>query len=321
MGLGGSLAAIEFAFADFLGKGFVVEAPGHELAFGVEVGDLAAEEAAGPEEGDVRLAPGESAVPVALMQVAHGSDVPLAARRQHRAAGAAVGAGGGLGAAVKGAALGALGALVAAVAPPPGPAPRAGGLRAVHLALGDTGRSVTVIALAAVTARFAPASTALATAALVAAAFACTALIAIAVVAALAAQVAVARTLALPAAFEARAAAFEARAVRTADLAATSKGERVGSGHAGRRRRYFFPNGFDKDLDRDTPWAAAGGGAHARGSDALDGARQTPGEAALWVLLVPDADVGDDAEARRDVAAGASVVVGDGLAQLSDPDI
>ena len=99
MGLGGSLAAIEFAFADFLGKGFVVEAPGHELAFGVEVGDLAAEEAAGPEEGDVRLAPGESAVPVALMQVAHGSDVPLAARRQHRAAGAAVGAGdgGGLG--------------------------------------------------------------------------------------------------------------------------------------------------------------------------------------------------------------------------------
>ena len=239
MGLGGSLAAIEFAFADFLGKGFVVEAPGHELAFGVEVGDLAAEEAAGPEEGDVRLAPGESAVPVALMQVAHGSDVPLAARRQHRAAGAAVGAGdgGGLGAAVRGAALGALGA---AVAPPPGPAPRAGGLRAVHLALGDTGRSVTVIALAAVTARFAPASTALATAALVAAAFACTALIAIAVVAALAAQVAVARTLALPAAFEARAAAFEARAVRTADLAATSKGERVGSGHAGRRRRYFF---------------------------------------------------------------------------------
>jgi hypothetical protein len=287
LGLGGSLAAIEFAFADFLGKGFVVEAPGHELAFGVEVGDLAAEEAAGPEEGDVRLAPGESAVPVALMQVAHGSDVPLAARRQHRAAGAAVGAGGALGAAVKGAALGALGALVAAVAPPPGPAPRAGGLRAVHLALGDTGRSVTVIALAAVTARFAPASTALATAALVAAAFACTALIAIAVVAALAAQVAVARTLALPAAFEARAAAFEARAVRTADLA----------------------------------WAAAGGGAHARGSDALDGARQTPGEAALWVLLVPDADVGDDAEARRDVAAGASVVVGDGLAQLSDPDI
>lgn len=286
MGLGGSLAAIEFAFADFLGKGFVVEAPGHELAFGVEVGDLAAEEAAGPEEGDVRLAPGESAVPVALMQVAHGSDVPLAARRQHRAAGAAVGAGdgGGLGAAVRGAALGALGA---AVAPPPGPAPRAGGLRAVHLALGDTGRSVTVIALAAVTARFAPASTALATAALVAAAFACTALIAIAVVAALAAQVAVARTLALPAAFEARAAAFEARAVRTADLA----------------------------------WAAAGDGAHARGSDALDGARQTPGEAALWVLLVPDADVGDDAEARRDVAAGASVVVGDGLAQLSDPDI
>jgi hypothetical protein len=286
LGLGGSLAAIEFAFADFLGKGFVVEAPGHELAFGVEVGDLAAEEAAGPEEGDVRLAPGESAVPVALMQVAHGSDVPLAARRQHRAAGAAVGAGdgGGLGAAVRGAALGALGA---AVAPPPGPAPRAGGLRAVHLALGDTGRSVTVIALAAVTARFAPASTALATAALVAAAFACTALIAIAVVAALAAQVAVARTLALPAAFEARAAAFEARAVRTADLA----------------------------------WAAAGGGAHARGSDALDGARQTPGEAALWVLLVPDADVGDDAEARRDVAAGASVVVGDGLAQLSDPDI
>ena len=222
LGLGGSLAAIEFAFADFLGKGFVVEAPGHELAFGVEVGDLAAEEAAGPEEGDVRLAPGESAVPVALMQVAHGSDVPLAARRQHRAAGAAVGA------------------LGAAVAPPPGPAPRAGGLRAVHLALGDTGRSVTVIALAAVTARFAPASTALATAALVAAAFACTALIAIAVVAALAAQVAVARTLALPAAFEARAAAFEARAVRTADLAATSKGERVGSGHAGRRRRYFF---------------------------------------------------------------------------------
>mmetsp|Transcript_5951 Transcript_5951/g.26341 ORF Transcript_5951/g.26341 Transcript_5951/m.26341 type:complete len:221 (-) Transcript_5951:194-856(-) len=220
------------------------------------------------------------------MQVAHGSDVPLAARRQHRAAGAAVGAGdgGGLGAAVRGAALGALGA---AFAPPPGPAPRAGGLRAVHLALGDTGRSVTVIALAAVTARFAPASTALATAALVAAAFACTALIAIAVVAALAAQVAVARTLALPAAFEARAAAFEARAVRTADLA----------------------------------WAAAGGGAHARGSDALDGARQTPGEAALWVLLVPDADVGDDAEARRDVAAGASVVVGDGLAQLSDPDI
>jgi len=286
LGLGGSLAAIEFAFADFLGKGFVVEAPGHELAFGVEVGDLAAEEAAGPEEGDVRLAPGESAVPVALMQVAHGSDVPLAARRQHRAAGAAVGAGdgGGLGAAVRGAALGALGA---AFAPPPGPAPRAGGLRAVHLALGDTGRSVTVIALAAVTARFAPASTALATAALVAAAFACTALIAIAVVAALAAQVAVARTLALPAAFEARAAAFEARAVRTADLA----------------------------------WAAAGGGAHARGSDALDGARQTPGEAALWVLLVPDADVGDDAEARRDVAAGASVVVGDGLAQLSDPDI
>ena len=318
MGLGGSLAAIEFAFADFLGKGFVVEAPGHELAFGVEVGDLAAEEAAGPEEGDVRLAPGESAVPVALMQVAHGSDVPLAARRQHRAAGAAVGAGdgGGLGAAVRGAALGALGA---AVAPPPGPAPRAGGLRAVHLALGDTGRSVTVIALAAVTARFAPASTALATAALVAAAFACTALIAIAVVAALGA--AVARTLALPAAFEARVAAFEARAVRTADLAATSKGERVGSGHAGRRRRYFFPNGFDKDLDRDTPWAAAGDGAHARGSDALDGARQTPGEAALWVLLVPDADVGDDAEARRDVAAGASVVVGDGLAQLSDPDI
>ena len=318
MGLGGSLAAIEFAFADFLGKGFVVEAPGHELAFGVEVGDLAAEEAAGPEEGDVRLAPGESAVPVALMQVAHGSDVPLAARRQHRAAGAAVGAGGALGAAGGGAAGGALGA---AVAPPPGPAPRAGGLRAVHLALGDTGRSVTVIALAAVTARFAPASTALATAALVAAAFACTALIAIAVVAALAAQVAVARTLALPAAFEARAAAFEARAVRTADLAATSKGERVGSGHAGRRRRYFFPNGFDKDLDRDTPWAAAGGGAHARGSDALDGARQTPGEAALRVLLVPDADVGDDAEARRDVAAGASVVVGDGLAQLSDPDI
>ena len=237
MGLGGSLAAIEFAFADFLGKGFVVEAPGHELAFGVEVGDLAAEEAAGPEEGDVRLAPGESAVPVALMQVAHGSDVPLAARRQHRAAGAAVGALGALGAAVKGAAVGALGA---AVAPPPGPALRAGGLRAVHLALGDTGRSVTVIALAAVTARFAPASTALATAALVAAAFACTALIAIAVVAALAAQVAVARTLALPAAFEARAAAFEARAVRTADLAATSKGERVGSGHAGRRRRYFF---------------------------------------------------------------------------------
>jgi hypothetical protein len=284
LGLGGSLAAIEFAFADFLGEGFVVEAPGHELAFGVEVGDLAAEEAAGPEEGDVRLAPGESAVPVALMQVAHGSDVPLAARRQHRAAGAAVGAGDGgrLGAAVRGAALGALGA---AVAPPPGPAPRAGGLRAVHLALGDTGRSVTVIALAAVTARFAPASTALATAALVAAAFACTALIAIAVVAALGA--AVARTLALPAAFEARVAAFEARAVRTADLA----------------------------------WAAAGGGAHARGSDALDGARQTPGEAALWVLLVPDADVGDDAEARRDVAAGASVVVGDGLAQLSDPDI
>ena len=74
-------------------------------------------------------------------------------------------------------------------------------------------------------------------------------------------------------------------------------------------------------MDRDTPWAAAGCGAHARGSDALDGARQTPGEAALWVLLVPDADVGDDAEARRDVAAGASVVVGDGLAQLSDPDI
>lgn len=108
----------------------------------------------------------------------------------------------------------------------------------MHLALGDTGRSVTVIALAAVTARFAPASTALATAALVAAAFACTALIAIAVVAALGA--AVARTLALPAAFEARVAAFEARAVRTADLAATSKGERVGSGHAGRRRRYFF---------------------------------------------------------------------------------
>jgi hypothetical protein len=235
LGLGGSLAAIEFAFADFLGKGFVVEAPGHELAFGVEVGDLAAEEAAGPEEGDVRLAPGESAVPVALMQVAHGSDVPLAARRQHRAAGAAVGAGGALGAAGGGAAGGALGA---AVAPPPGPAPRAGGLRAVHLALGDTGRSVTVIALAAVTARFAPASTALATAALVAAAFACTALIAIAVVAALGA--AVARTLALPAAFEARVAAFEARAVRTADLAATSKGERVGSGHAGRRRRYFF---------------------------------------------------------------------------------
>ena len=236
LGLGGSLAAIEFAFADFLGKGFVVEAPGHELAFGVEVGDLAAEEAAGPEEGDVRLAPGESAVPVALMQVAHGSDVPLAARRQHRAAGAALGAG----ARRARRARRALGALGAAVAPPPGPAPRAGGLRAVHLALGDTGRSVTVIALAAVTARFAPASTALATAALVAAAFACTALIAIAVVAALAAQVAVARTLALPAAFEARAAAFEARAVRTADLAATSKGERVGSGHAGRRRRYFF---------------------------------------------------------------------------------
>ena len=231
LGPGGSLRGRDCADGDFRGEVFVVDSPGHELAFGVEVGDLAAEEAAGPEEGDVRLASGEPAVPVALMLVAHGSDVPLAARRQHRAAGAALGAGARR-------ARRALGALGAAVAPPPGPAPRAGGLRAVHLALGDTGRSVTVIALAAVTARFAPASTALATAALVAAAFACTALIAIAVVAALGA--AVARTLALPAAFEARVAAFEARAVRTADLAATSKGERVGSGHAGRRRRYFF---------------------------------------------------------------------------------
>ena len=217
MGLGGSLAAIEFAFADFLGKGFVVEAPGHELAFGVEVGDLAAEEAAGPEEGDVRLAPGESAVPVALMQVAHGSDVPFAARRQHRAAGAALGA------------RRALGALGAAVAPavPPGPAPRAGALRAVHLALGDRGRSVTVIA----TVRSAPASTELATAALVAAALALRSLTDVAVVAALAARVALAGTAAL-AALETFAARFAA-GQRAADLAATSEGERVGSGMRG----------------------------------------------------------------------------------------
>mmetsp|Transcript_15894 Transcript_15894/g.61914 ORF Transcript_15894/g.61914 Transcript_15894/m.61914 type:complete len:233 (+) Transcript_15894:631-1329(+) len=204
------------------------------------------------------------------MLVAHGSDVPLAARRQHRAAGAALGAGARR-------ARRALGALGAAVAPPPGPAPRAGALWAVHLALGDTGRSVTVIA----TVRFAPASTAPATAALVAAAFALRSLTAIAVVAALAARVAVAL-----AALEMFAATFAA-GQRAADLA----------------------------------WAAAGGAAHARGSEALDGARQTPGEAARRVLLCPDADVGDAAEARRGVAAGASVVVGDGLAQLSNPDV
>ena len=223
-GLGGLLGsrgraavAVGEGHGELLGEVWVVDAPGHELAFGVEVGDLAAEEAAGPEEGDVRLASGEPAVPVALMLVAHGSDVPFAARRQHRAAGAALGA------------RRALGALGAAVAPavPPGPAPRAGALRAVHLALGDRGRSVTVIA----TVRSAPASTELATAALVAAALALRSLTDVAVVAALAARVALAGTAAL-AALETFAARF-ATGQRAADLAATSEGERVGSGMRG----------------------------------------------------------------------------------------
>lgn len=211
---GRAAVAVGEGHGELLGEVWVVDAPGHELAFGVEVGDLAAEEAAGPEEGDVRLASGEPAVPVALMLVAHGSDVPFAARRQHRAAGAALGA------------RRALGALGAAVAPavPPGPAPRAGALRAVHLALGDRGRSVTVIA----TVRSAPASTELATAALVAAALALRSLTDVAVVAALAARVALAGTAAL-AALETFAARFAA-GQRAADLAATSEGERVGSG-------------------------------------------------------------------------------------------
>ena len=75
------------------------------------------------------------------------------------------------------------------------------------------------------------------------------------------------------------------------------------------------------ELECDAPWAAAGGAARGRGSEALDGAQQTPGEAVLRVLLVPDVDVGDAAEARRGVAAFASVVVGDGLAQLSNPNV
>jgi len=75
------------------------------------------------------------------------------------------------------------------------------------------------------------------------------------------------------------------------------------------------------ELECDAPRAAAGGAARGRGSEALDGAQQTPGEAVLRVLLVPDVDVGDAAEARRGVAAFASVVVGDGLAQLSNPNV